>query len=402
MSAVGPVPPARTLAAAAAVATAGVLPAFLTGAVAVQVGDDLGFDAAGLGAAIAVHWVAAAVSSTRAGRLAERLGDRRAMRLAAVLSAVALAAVAVGARSYGLFVAFLAIGGVGNALAQPAANLFLAGHVPPGRLGLAFGVKQSAIPLATLLGGLAVPAIAIPFGWRWAFGLGALLSALLAVVDPGRAGGGHRPKRSSDGPADTGRRPLLLMALGVGLGASAAGPLGTFLVSGAVDAGLSEGSAGLLSSLCSVVGLVTRFTSGLRADRRGGAHLRAVARMLGVGALTYPLLASGRPGLVILGAPIAFSLAWGWPGLFQLAIVRANPTHPGAATGTTQTGTYIGAVLGPLAFGAVADRSYALAWLGAGVVSALAAVAVTVARKALLDERASRAAAEVPRDAGVT
>ena len=34
------------------------------------------------------------------------------------------------------------------------------------RQGLAFGIKQSAIPAAVLISGLALPVLAIPLGWR--------------------------------------------------------------------------------------------------------------------------------------------------------------------------------------------------------------------------------------------
>ena len=44
---------------------------------------------------------------------------------------------------------------------------------------LAFGLKQSSVPLATFLSGLAIPFVALTLGWRWAFVLAAALAALL-------------------------------------------------------------------------------------------------------------------------------------------------------------------------------------------------------------------------------
>src|SRR5205823_1137887 len=66
-------------------------------------------------------------------------------------------------------------------------NLTLARSVPAHRLGLSFGVKQAAIPLATLLAGAAVPAVALTVGWRWAYVIAAGL-AVLALVGAPRAG----------------------------------------------------------------------------------------------------------------------------------------------------------------------------------------------------------------------
>ncbi len=75
--------------------------------------------------------------------------------------------------------------GSANSVAQPAINLFMAEQVPLERQGLAFGIKQSAIPGAILVSGLALPLIALPLGWRSAF----------ALAGVGGAGGraGRRP-----------------------------------------------------------------------------------------------------------------------------------------------------------------------------------------------------------------
>jgi len=385
--------------AAGAVATAGVLPVFLTGALAVQVGDDLGFDEAGLGLTVGAFFGAAALASSASGRLAERMGPPRAMRLAALVAAVSLGAVAVLARSLPALLGCLVVGGGANALAQPATNLSLARSVPADRLGLAFGIKQSAIPAATLLGGLAVPAVALTVGWRWAFAGAAVLAAALAVAGPGGRSPDAPvpPTRRGRGDDDASLRPLLLLSVGVGLGAAAAGTLGSFLVSSAVEAGIDEGAAGGLASACSLAGLLTRVVAGGRADRRGGRHLVVVAGLLAGGSLGYLALATATPALVVVGGLLGYCLGWSWPGLFNLAVVRANPGAPGAATGITQTGTYIGAVAGPLVFGLlVGAGGYRQAWLAAGATSLLAAVAVVGGRRALLADRARREATLAP------
>jgi 4-diphosphocytidyl-2-C-methyl-D-erythritol kinase len=56
----------------------------------------------------------------------------------------------------------------------------LARRVEVARRATAFAVKQSAIPAAMLLGGLAVPALALTVGWRWAFAGGAVAVELKA------------------------------------------------------------------------------------------------------------------------------------------------------------------------------------------------------------------------------
>jgi MFS family permease len=381
----------RNLAAAAGATTACVFPAFLAGGMGVQLRDDLGFGEAGLGLAIGAFFAAASVSSALLGRLAERLGPSAGLRLAAWGSAITQAAIAALARGYGTLLALLAVAGAWNALAQPAANLFVARALPAERQGLAFGVKQSAIPLSTMLAGVAVPTLALTVGWEWAFGAGAALAVLGAVVVPSIA---STPAATARGPRDrpdaAPRDAMAVLALGIGLGAAAAGSLGGFLVSAGVASGLDEGVAGLTLTFGSAVGIVVRLASGAQADRREGGHLRVVALMLAGGTVAYCLLATGDSGVHLVATPLAFATGWAWPGLFNLAVVRANPGAPARATGITQTGTYVGAVSGPLLFGFIADqRSYAAAWSVAALMSLCAAAAMLAGRSRLRRARVS-------------
>jgi MFS family permease len=159
----------------------GVLPVFLLGGLAVQVRDDLNLTEAGLGIATATFFAASALFSLPGGRLSERIGGERGLLVGAAGSLAALLGVATLAQSLLGLVTSMVVGGIGNGVTQPSANLALARRVRPGRQGVAFGIKQSAIPGATLLGGLAVPIVALTVGWRWAYGGGAAVAALFAL-----------------------------------------------------------------------------------------------------------------------------------------------------------------------------------------------------------------------------
>lgn len=411
------------MAATAAATTAGVLPLFLVGSQAVQLRAEFGFDLAAIGGLVAFGWVAASVASTPMGRLAERAGGGRALRAAAFMNAAAMLLIAAVGRSWLVLVVLVTFGGLGNAMAQPAANILTARTIPLDRQGIAFGIKQSAIPLATLLGGLAVPVITLSVGWRWSYVAGAAFAAAagLLVVSEGDTGRSHDPvtadgvglveamedeaARSDDGTdhlvsdilleepvagwepgrvARARRRPLILLAMGVGLGASAAGALSQFLVSGGVAAGLAEGTAGLLLSLGSAVGIASRLVVGARADRRPGDQLATVVTMMLLGSVAYAALGLGVPVAYLLATPVAFGLGWAWPGLFNLSVVREYPEAPGAATGITQTGTYLGAGLGPLLVGLVVDRwTFAVAWPVSAALLVAGAGLMVVGRRAV-------------------
>ncbi|MEU6075819.1 MFS transporter [Micromonospora sp. NPDC047074] len=378
----GPSRPVRAAAGAVAVTIACVLPVFLLGGLAVQMGADLGFSPAGLGLAVSVYFGVGALASVPSGVLAERYGPAVVARAGILISAACLLAVAAVARSYPVLLGLLALSGTANALGQLASNAALARHVPARRQGLSFGVKQAAIPVATLLAGAAVPTVALTAGWRWAFvaGAGAALAALAAV--PARE---PRPARRA-APAHAGRATGALVVVGAAgtLAAASANALGTFLVDSAAGRGLSPALAGLTLTLGSVVCVAARVFLGWLADRRAAGHVALVAGMLVVGAAGLGLLAVAGPAPLVVGVLLGFGLGWAWPGLMTFAVVRLHPQAPAAATSITQTGVYAGGCLGPLGLGAVAGHAgYPVMW-SVAAVAMLAAAALMLTGSRLL------------------
>ena len=390
----------RVAAGAVAVTTVSVLPVFLTGALSVQLTADLGFDPTGLGLVVALYFGVSALCSLPVGMIVERVGSRITSRISVVGVAVMMGALALGARSYVSLVTILLCGAWCNVMGQLASNLTLARSVPERRMGLSFGVKQSAIPTATLLAGAAVPAVALTVGWRWAYGIGALL-ALLALAGTPRANATPDGGRSAPGQRAT-------AALGViggasGLAAGTATALGIFLVASAVDRGVGPGLAGLVLTMGSVIGLSMRMVHGWWADRReqarrteqrrGGGHIGVVASSLALGAIGFGLLAvPGAPALII-GTVLAFGLGWAWPGLLQFAVVRLNPSAPAAATSIVQVGVYAGGFGGPIVFGWLATHaSFPAAWSVAAVAMVVSAALMVLGRRMLLAHAARRPA----------
>lgn len=370
-------------AAAVAVSTITVLPLFLTAGLAVQVSADLQFSASALGAAPAAFFSAGAVASPFAGFIIGRVGVLKAMRFAVLSVAILLLMVFAAVHSLAALLVLLTVAGGINALTQPATNLYVAQTINADRQGAAYGAKYSAIPMSSLLAGLAVPLLGLTIGWRWAFAVFAIIAAVLAVTVPL----GGRRLVSCDRPdkrsvARLPRNSLLVLTLGAGLAAAAGSSLAIFMVAGGVNSGLSEAAAGLLFAGSSGIGVAARVVTGVLADRRGRFHLEVIAIMLIVGALGIAALATGDDALFMVGAPLAFGAGWGWPGLFILAVVQLNPSAPAAATGLTQTGTSVGCVLGPFFFGLLADSfSYIVAWSATVAVLLLSALVLGSARR---------------------
>lgn len=372
----------RTAVGATAITVASVVPVFLVGGLAVQITGELGFSPAGLGLAVAVYFGVSALTSVPAGALVERYGAAVAARSAIALSVSSMLAIAAGAHNLPALVVLLALAGPANGLGQLSSNAWLA-RIPRHRQGLSFGIKQAAIPSATLLAGVSVPAVALTLGWRWAFVIAAVAATGALALAP-RGGSGRRSGRRAAG--DQRSAGLLVIGAAAAMASATAGSMGIFLVDSAVDRGLTPGLAGLTLTLGSVTCIAARVGGGALFDRRG-AHgdVLTVAFALAAGAVGLALLAVPGPVPLVAGVVLGFGLGWVFPGLINVAIVQLHPQAPAAATSITQTGVYIGASLGPLGFGWLAAHAgYPPAWLAAAAGMLLAAGLVLLGRQLLL------------------
>lgn len=379
---------ARVIWAVSSATVLSTLPVFLVAAQSIHIRRDLYFDEAALGLAIAGFFLSGALASLPAGQLVERVGASGAIRAAAGGTLAALMILAQ-AKSWSAIAAGLCLAGVCHGLTQPATSLALAARVPLRRQGIAFGIKHAAVPVATLLAGLALPLVALTLGWRWSFPMAATLTLVVIGLMPPGVRGSALPER----PPSTltlAIKPLLLLAAGAGAASAAANATSAFLVEAAVSAGTSEALAGLLLSIGGLASVIVRLVMGRRADRRGSGHILASTVMVGIGAigsLTMAVAHLTPPNfaIVLVGAVLGLGFGWGWPGLFTFAVVRWNEDAPAAATGVTQTGLFVGAVIGPLLFGLASSRAgFAVAWSGAVVAAVVAVVIMVTARRVLL------------------
>ncbi|KAA5830052.1 MFS transporter [Saccharopolyspora hirsuta] len=373
---------ARVLSSVAAVVTVGVFPVFLVGGLGVQLQREFGFGAALLGVGAAGFFGVASLSSRTMGWLVERIGSRLGMRVGALGSSLCLFGISVAPNSAWLL-ALLWLGGLPNSLAQPASNLLIAQGIPVHRRGMGFGVKQSSIPAATLLAGVAVPAVALTVGWRWVFVIAGAIGLVAAVAVP-RLPEAERSKSGSAAGGGPGARrsALLLLAISGGLGSAAANALGAFVTTTAVEVGFSPSAAGLVLSLGSATGLLIRLCAGVVADRRNPNLVRVISAMLLIGSIGFGLMAVHSPVAFLIGVSIGFGAGWAWPGLLNFAVAKIAPDRVASATSFTQTGVYLGGSLGPLLFGVLAEHAgLAGAWLAAGAAAIVAGVLLLFIRR---------------------
>lgn len=371
------------------------LPAFLTGAVGVQLRDALDITATAIGLSMGASFGVAALLSAPMGRLAQRLGPRRAFRTGLLTTSSAMFAVAAFAESALGLALILAVAGAANALNQPSANLLLASHISPQRLGFALAAKQSGMPAAAMIGGVAVPVVALTVGWEWAYvGAGLLGLIVLSNLPPDRADA-LVPTRSASGRAarpDMGTSLLALYAAVGFLGATNAGAMVGFITSGAEESGISPGVAGLVLSFGSATGIASRMYQGWRVDRSGMLPIQRLILLYFLGGLGVLVLAVDVPITYLIAPVPAFAFGWAWPGLFNLSVIRNNPSAPGAATGISQIGVFAGAAAGPAIGGVIVDTGgYRWLWLTGAAALLLGSGLAMLLRREI---RAARLASE--------
>jgi len=371
--------PRRALVAGTGLIVAGVMPGFLTASLAPRIRDDFAFGDSSVGLAVATFYVVSCLCSTPAGRLVERIGATRGAQLGAACTALSCVAAAAFAESTASLLPLLLIGGAGNAVGGPAVSALLRREVAVERQGLAFGAQQSGASLGALLAGLSLPAVAIPFGWRWAFLVAAVLAVGAVALAPRAA---ESPRASTRARPPAGITSVHALALAAALASAAGVGFVSFLVLYSVHSGIGEGSAGLLLGAVSAAATLSRISLGALLDRRRQEPLGPVVAMLALSVAGYLLLINGESAPIVIGAMLAGSLGWAWPGALTLAVVQRSPQAPAWAVGVMMTGLFAGAVTGPLIVGLLAEHDhFSAAWVVCAGFALLAAATTLATRR---------------------
>lgn len=354
-----------------------ISPVFFAGAFGAQIAADLDIGPAALGGLASVFFAVTGLSATHLGRLSDRIGGKAAGRGAIAASTLALAVAGLSG-SYAHLVAAMALGGIGNGLGGPTANMIVSSRMPSEMMGASFGIKQSAVPLATFLGGMAIPLFVTQFGWRPVM-IGAAILACLTLL-PVPAGQPESPGTTAVRTVRPGLDGVTIATSAAFLfGIAAATSMSTLLSIFSVEVGLTASFAGYALSAGSVGAIVVRIASGSAADRGWADPTKLSVAMMAIGAIGFLALSTGSALAVAGGTFVAYAIGWGWSGLLVLNLVRAHPEAPGSATGVVLSGAAIGGMTGPAAIGWIAERfSFSTGWIVAGCTLLIASICAHV------------------------
>ncbi|MFE5096569.1 MFS transporter [Streptomyces sp. NPDC056638] len=366
-----------------------MLQLFLLGTLSPYLVDELGISPSALGLTTTIGFGTAAALSPVGGRIVDRVGPRRSLVSLLLVSAGALALIAA-APGTGFLLGAVALGGLPQALANPATNKAILAAVAPARRGSVTGMKQSGVQLGAFVAGLPLAALASGVGWRsalWTASGTALAVAVWAMralpSDPPAKGTPLRASLVPQGAIAWLAGFSLLLGCGIA-------SVNTYLaLFGAQELGMSPSTGGALVAVLGVAGIAGR-VGWSKAARPGRAEW--LPGWLAAGAIGAALLLAGA----LLVHPLAWVAATA-VGVFAvsgnavsmvLVMQRAAPGRAGQESALVSAGFFAGFAIGPPVFGVLAQAGhYGPGWL---LVAAEFAAACAVAFVWAAQERRQR------------
>jgi sugar phosphate permease len=307
------------------------------------------------------------------GLLADRIGERLVIAFGLVVSsgAVAAAGWAGGFRSLTLL---LVLSGIFGASVNAASGRAVMGWFPQAQRGTALGIRQTAIPIGSIMAALVLPRLSLEAAFVF-LAAGLFVSGLA---------GGLLVREPPSAPALTAERivsPLRdarmwRLASGSALLLTAQVCLVGFAVLFLHEQRkMSEAAAGLVVAVVSVIGAGLRIATGRWSDVLG-------ARIVPLRRISLALAAAAALTAVVVSAPLAVlvptfvaagALAMSWNALsFTAAAEVAGQARSGAALGFQQT---VLAGWGALAAPVFAATVAATSWRAGFALVAVAPIA---------------------------
>jgi predicted MFS family arabinose efflux permease len=344
---------------------------------------DLGLTRTELGSLATITFLVAAVATSLAGILVDRIEARR-MLLGVFGFGGAAAAAMAGAQGLQWLWLGAVLGGLSQAIANPMTNQLIVDRVPRGTQGTMVGVKQSGVQMVQALIGLTLPALALVVTWRGSLlvGVGLMVLGLVAVLTWVPRGDAHGSQRTAGPKAKVGAGVWWLSAYTLTIGMTVQAVIVYSPLYAFERVGVSAALAGLATGVIGVVGMVARIAWSRVAEQRAAPvnTLTLLAALAACGALLVLLGEHVGAWSLWLGLALFAASALAVNAVAMLTVVRgAAGGSTGRATGVVGLGLYLGFTAGPVTFGALVDRtdSYTVGW---AVVIGLCLLALVLTR----------------------
>ena len=331
---------------------------------------DIGISATSVGIYVSLIYIGSMLSSLWSSNYIVRFGALRVSQVCLLFTGIGLMLTSFGTMPALIGSAFII--GLGYGPVTPASSHLLSRTTPPHMMSFIFSLKQTGVPLGGMFAGAVVPTLVLIAGWRNGAVIVGCISVLLALViipvresfDSDRLSQKPVGKSSLFGPLKLviSHRGLSQLAVISFLYAGMQLCLFTYLVIYLTkDIALSFIAAGFTLSAAQIAGSVGRVLWGIIADRYMSSRLLLgiLGLAMSAGSVATAFLSPAWPYYLIIVVIIFFgATAIGWNGVYLAEAARLAPQgQVGAATGGTLFFTFLGVVLGPPLFAAVASAT---------------------------------------------
>jgi sugar phosphate permease len=328
------------------------------------------------------------------GLVADRV-DERWVIATGLTGAAALLVAASRTHTFGAVTGVLVGVGALGASVNAASGRAIMAWFPSTELGLALGIRQTAIPIGGALGAAVLPVLGSSGGTRVAFlflASASLTGAVIAAVFI-RGGIGAEPEV---GDVTQPLRDPFMWRLGTGTGLFLLAQIG---ITGFVvlflheERGLSKEAAGAVLAGIYVLAVAARIGSGTISDRLGSrlGPLRTIGVALALLTACVAAAVDAPLALLIPLFLVAGVLSMSWNGLaYAAAAEAAGAAHTGAALGFQQTLLGVVVAGAPPLVAAVATHSWRLAFFLAAVGPAVGVLVLQRLREPVSGRRRAR------------
>jgi MFS family permease len=354
-----------------AIAFVAISPLYFFGALSVQITQDLEYRPSLHGFGSTSFYLIAVIFAVAIGRKADFADPVMTLKLSMVITFLSSIGIAF-AQTLGTICLFLAIGGLANALATPGIAKFVQNRFEAKRHGLAYGFKQSATGLSTLIGAAAIPFVTSNGEWRIVFALGSLFSLAVFFI---------LSRIPSDKKNDTNFRVLLTtnsipqhikvkysievrcIAVSFALGAAVGVGLITYLPLSNSEVGLNAEQSSFIIVSASLGSLLTRFIVLFYMDKTEIDSIKICIIMMAIGSIGLFGMSMMEESLIAVASFLSYAFGWGWIGLITYKMLRISDGNLGANVGLMQSAAAIGSISGPIALAAAYEASgFRLMW----------------------------------------
>lgn len=366
--------------------------AFGWGALAPFLKELMSLNSTELGLISSTFFIAAGLSSFPGGIIVDHFGERKGILISLGMSGFSLICLGFVYSIHILFLAMVAIAGLGYGMNNPAAAKGLLAWFDQKTRGTVFGIRQSSVTL-----GGAVAAVFLVYTCQKIGPINAILMVgfMIMIMLIVAFFFYQTPEMGKNSPINTNtesenkqslkpglrghftNKALVAVFVVVGLMGLAQGIIITFfLIYIKEGLGYSVSAAGFLLSVLMIGGTVGRVFWGLLSDRlfsgRRKPILIIISALIAISVTVLAFWSCAWPKslffLVVIGLGIS---SLGWSGIATVLLAEVSVRSRAASSvGLASAIGWIGMFIGPLGFGVLTDTSgYFHAWMALAVFS---------------------------------